>query len=166
MKNSHPTSTEKAHEKLAKKSHCCPNISGFAKFILVLFVITLLMELVQTGITTEQARESKQAAILAYAKQLGLAKDISADFKCINNQVHYATGSSLLGSNYALLHPMVACDAEYYAAATDFKPSYWLLKLSGALLIVGLLLSLIRLKIDPELRAFQVRKTAEKRGAS
>lgn len=166
MKNSHPMSTEKAHEKLARKPHCCPNISGFAKFTLVLFVITLLMGLMQTGITTEQAKESKNAAILAYAKQLGLAKDISADFKCINNQVHYSTGASLLDNNYALLHPMVACDAEYYAAATDFKPSYWLLQLSGALLIVGLVLSLIRLKIDPELKAFQVRKAAEKRASS
>ncbi len=166
MKNSHPMSTEKAHEKLARKPHCCPNISGFAKFTLVLFVITLLMGLVQTGITTEQARESKNAAILAYAKQLGLAKDISADFKCINNQVHYSTSASLLGSHYALLQPIVACDAEYYATTTNFQPSYWLLKLSGVFLIVGLVLSLIRLKIDPELKAFQVRKAAQKRASS
>lgn len=149
-----------------KKSHCCPSLSALAKLTLALCTITLLMGLVQTGITTEQAKESKNAAILAYAKQLGLAKDISADFKCINNQVHYSTGASLLDNNYALLHPMVACDAEYYAAATDFKPSYWLLQLSGALLIVGLVLSLIRLKIDPELKAFQVRKAAEKRASS
>ncbi|OZB86853.1 MAG: hypothetical protein B7Z48_02935, partial [Thiotrichales bacterium 12-47-6] len=85
--------------------------------------------------------------------------------KCINNQVHYSTGASLLGSHYALLQPIVACDADYYAATTDFKPSFWLLKLSGLLLIVGLLLSLIRLKIDPELKAFQQSKAIAKQAS-
>lgn len=154
-------------EKLAmKKTHCCPSLSALAKLTLGLFVISLLMGLVQTGITTEQAKESKNAAMMAYAHQLELAKDIAADFRCINNQVHYNTGASLLGSHYALLQPIVACDAEYYATTTNFQPSYWLLKLSGVFLIVGLVLSLIRLKIDPELKAFQVRKAAQKRASS
>lgn len=154
-------------EKLAmKKPHCCPSLSALAKLTLGLFVITLLMGLVQTGITTEQAKESKNAAMMAYAHQLELAKDIAADFKCLNNQVHYNTGASLLGSHYALLQPIVACDTQYYTAATNFKPSYWLLQLSGVLLVLGLVLSLIRLKIDPELRAFQLRKVAAKRGES
>lgn len=154
-------------EKLAmKKPHCCPSLSALAKLTLGLFVITLLMGLMQTGITTEQAKESKNAAMMAYAHQLELAKDIAADFRCINNQVHYNTGASLLGSHYALLQPIVACDTEYYAASTHFKPSYWLLQFSGVLLILGLVLSLIRLKIDPKLKAFQLRKAATKREAS
>ena len=157
-----PTET---NEKLTRKPHCCPSLSALAKLTLALCAITLLMGLVQTGITTEQAKASKNAALLAYANQLGLAKDISADFRCINNQVHYSTSSSLLSSHYALLQPIVACDAEYYAASTDFKASNWLLKLSGALLIVGLLLSLIRLKMDPELKAFQQSKAIAKQAS-
>lgn len=147
------------------KKHCCPNISSFAKFTLTLFVITLMIGVLQTGITTESAKESKNAAILAYANKLGLAKDISADFKCINNQVHYTTGASILGKNYSLLQPIVACDSEYYAKTTNFKPSNWMLELSGMLLTLGLVLSLIRLKIDPELKAYQRRKAEEKRTA-
>ena len=157
--------TTQPDKQLARKPHCCPSLSALAKLALGLFIITLLIGLVQTGITTEQAKESKQTALLAYANKLGLAKDISADFKCINNQVHYSTGASLLGSHYALLQPIVACDADYYAATTDFKPSYWLLKLSGLLLILGLLLSLIRLKIDPELKAFQQSKAIAKQAS-
>jgi hypothetical protein len=144
------------------KKHCCPNLSGAAKFIMSLFIISLVIGIFQDSISTENAKESKKIAILSYANKLGLSKDISANFKCINNQAHYLTGASVFGSNYSLLQPIVTCDSEYYETSTSFKPSDSILKLSGLFLVFGLILSLIRLKIDPELRAYQERNAAKK----
>jgi hypothetical protein len=144
------------------KEHCCQIVSVMAKMAFLFFCIALFVGLVQSSITRDEAIQSRKAAVLAYANKLGLSKDIAANFKCINNQVHYVTNAQLFGNNYALMQPIVTCDSEYYKQSTHFEASESILKWSGWLFLLALVLSLIRLNIDPELKAYQERKKAEK----
>lgn len=144
------------------KAHCCPNISLLAKLTLFMFFIIFFIGIIQFSFTKEAANQKRNAAVLSYANQLGLSKDISASYQCINNQVHYKTSIQLLGANYSLLQPIIACDSAYYQQSTRIEPSYSMLKVSGGIFILALVISLIRLKIDPDLKAYQARKV-EKR---
>jgi hypothetical protein len=143
------------------EKHCCSIISGIAKTFLVLAFIAFIAGLIQQSATHEAANKANEKALVEYAKQLGLAKDIWDKFSCINNQVHYETGKSIAGPVYSLHQPIIACDVSHYRKITSNEGSSWILVIAAILGAIGTFAGVMRFQIDDDLQKHKREKQAK-----